>query len=118
MKGPVNGTTITVSGFGVELPLPSRPKAKMVKPDLGMDGLMATIKALKALGFDLERLPMAVARMIYFSGVAFAGSDSSSEEERQKWRDSVIWPSVKDGGEKFDVHVYLGKARNLKGEKP
>lgn len=107
-------TTITVSGFGLEEEdLLDRPQ--MVKPDLGLDGLMQTLKALKLMGMDLERIPMAILRMIYFSGVAFAKTDGSTEADRQKWRDSVVWPSVKNSGESFDVHLYLGK--NPKGKK-
>lgn len=108
MKDQEVNTTITVSGFGLEvedLPLP-----QMVKPDLGQDGLMATMKALRLMGLDLERVPMAILRMIYFSGVAFAGTDQSTEADRQKWRDSVVWPSVKNSGDPFDVHLYLGKS--------
>lgn len=114
MKRPeVNGTTITVTGFGLEVEDLVEPQ--MVKPDLGMDGLMATIKALRLMGLDLERIPMAILRMIYFSGVAFARTDGSTEAERQKWRDSVVWPTVKNSGEVFDVHLYLGKSSKGKG---
>lgn len=119
MKNPIdaiNGTTITVSGFGMEVQEEKIEKMPMlVKPDLGQDGLMATMKALRLMGLDLERVPMAILRMIYFSGVAFAGSDKSTEAERQKWRDSVVWPTIKNSGEPFDVHLYLGK--NPKGKK-
>lgn len=77
-------STITVSY--------ERPKPKMIEPTTEMDGFTATMKALRDIGLDMKGVPLAVARVIYSSGVAFSKSDRSTEDERMRWRNSIIWP--------------------------
>lgn len=60
-------------------------------------GFEATIQACKALGLDLKDIPMGVLQIFYRSGMAFADHPGSfTPEQRQEWRDSVIWPRVRD----------------------
>lgn len=64
----------------------------MIEATTPMDGFDATMKALQAMGLDLKGVPMGVARVLYCSGVAFAKSDRTTEEEKLRWRNSIIWP--------------------------
>lgn len=92
-------STITVSGGFTERPVTARPakpvekpKPQMIEATTTMDGFVATMKALHETGLDLKGIPMAVARMLYNSGVAFSKSDKTTEDERLRWRNSIIWP--------------------------
>jgi hypothetical protein len=58
-------------------------------------GFEATVLACKKLGLDIETVPKVVLQIFYNSGMAFADHpDAFTKEQRQQWRDSVIWPRV------------------------
>lgn len=86
--------TITVSGAAFSPPMPAKPveQPKMVEATTPLNGFDVTIKALREMGLDLKGVPMGLARMLYRSGVAFAKTDQATEEEKLRWRNSIIWP--------------------------
>jgi hypothetical protein len=56
-------------------------------------GFDATLQACKSLGLDLSAVPMSVLRIFYNSGMSFADHPGSfTAEQRQQWRDGVVWP--------------------------
>jgi hypothetical protein len=62
-----------------------------------MSGFEATIKACEALGLDLSGIPRGTLQIFYNSGMAFAqGAGGFDAKAAQEWRDSVIWPRVRD----------------------
>jgi hypothetical protein len=63
-------------------------------------GFEATIQACKALGLDLSAVPMSVLQIFYNSGMSFADHPGAfTPEQRQAWRNSVIWPKHKEARE-------------------
>lgn len=69
----------------------TKPKP-MIEATTQLDGFDATMKALRVMGLDMKGMPMGVARVLYSSGVAFAHTDKATENERTRWRNSIIWP--------------------------
>lgn len=73
----------------------------MSTTDHTLSGFQATLEACKKLGLDLSGVPPAVLQIFYNSGQAFADHGIitheqrvESHKQRQRWRDSVIWPRV------------------------
>jgi hypothetical protein len=63
-------------------------------------GFEATLQACKTLGLDLTNVPVSVLQIFYNSGMAFSEHPGAfTKEQRQKWRDSVIWPKQKEARE-------------------
>jgi hypothetical protein len=63
-------------------------------------GFEATLQACKTLGLDLSTVPMGVLQIFYNSGMSFSDHPGAfTPEQRQKWRDSVIWPRQKEARE-------------------
>lgn len=61
------------------------------------NGFEATLKACQALGLDLSEIPRGTLQIFYMSGMAFADHPGAFDAKaRQEWRDSVIWPRVRD----------------------
>lgn len=60
-------------------------------------GFEATVVACKTLGLDIKDVPLGVLQIFYNSGMAFADHPGAfSHEQRQTWRDSVIWPKHRE----------------------
>lgn len=85
-------------------PAAVKPKLEMVEAVTDLDGLSATLKALKELGMDLTGVPQSILNIIYTSGVAFADQSKMTKAEKQVWRNSIIWP-VKDSKGRLVVDV-------------
>jgi hypothetical protein len=63
-------------------------------------GFEATLEACKALGLDLSNVSMVTLHIFYNSGMSFADHPGAfTPEQRQAWRDSVIWPTEKEARE-------------------
>lgn len=60
-------------------------------------GFDATLEACKKLGLDLSSVPRGILHIFYNSGAAFADHpDALTPEQKQTWRDSVVWPKPRD----------------------
>lgn len=67
----------------------------MTTDDQPVSGFEATLSACKKLGLDLKGIPRSVLHIFYNSGAAFSDHPCAlAKEQRQTWRDSVIWPKT------------------------
>lgn len=84
-------STITVTASSVAPGKPAK-RLPMVEATTDQDGFTVTMLALRKMKVDTRKIPMGLARILYNAGVAFARLDKTTEEERMRTRNLMIWP--------------------------